>query len=174
MEYFHYDITSMQKYGPREKYWTDTQEMGRTLISNEQRTNPSKFPTDSQGEFTSTFPSSYSYTMSFNTRSDTGEVGTASWVVANSASYNSAIRKEAKWEGRKQVETLITRRSDPMNELQITLPRSATQYGLTNYYQVVSPSYNYTGSNSLYLRCTKKTYRDFTIDYDFDEDEEQT
>lgn len=172
MEFFHYDVTSMQKYGPREKYWTDTQELGRSLMSNEQKSNPSSFPTDASGEFTSNFPSSFPYTMSFNTRSDTGDVGAGVWSVGSSASYNSAIRKEVKWEGRKQVEAYIAQRTAPRKELDTSVPRSQAQYGLTNLYQVVSPSYGYTGSNMLNLRLVKKTYRDWTIDYDFQEDEE--
>jgi len=125
--YIRYDVLSIGASGGKWKY-VNIGKLAPQLIQQEFEADRTKWTTDSQGNRTENFPTSYTYTMQFKERdSNTGlSLGTV-YTVANDAEFNQAIRTEAKWAGYERAGFLLDLWSNPRFKATVTLPRPTPQ-----------------------------------------------
>ncbi|MHA1868096.1 MAG: hypothetical protein ACTSXD_08505 [Candidatus Heimdallarchaeaceae archaeon] len=126
IKYINYNLTSISKYGVKSTYEKFPEDIGQTLIIKERLENTSKFPSDSEGRFTSPFPnpSEYPYTFITILSRDPGthKIVGPSETANNDGEYNFVIRDEARWRGYNEAYSILDSFGEPRVFLDTTMP----------------------------------------------------
>ena len=164
-EDLYFDMNSIGKYGQQWRYVSKTNHIIPDLIAAEREANPSSFDTDSAGNFVSNFPtsSSYPYVMHCNgvTASDNKE-------------YNAELVEYGRSQSFDYVRSYVGLRNESRYFINFSVPRDNTgsELEVSNLYEITDETTGMTGSDKRKLRCVKKTYGAWKIDYELEEDEE--
>jgi hypothetical protein len=156
VEWYTYDATSIGRYGWNTYYAIDeTGQMFTSVLNNEIRAKKSSFTFDSNGNLTSSFPSSYPYVFAAD--------GTS---VANANDYNNQLRTLALAQGFERAQALITQVNKAYYNVSITMP-FRTDFLLGGLYNIQLTKVR-SFSNQLRLRYI--TYTTTQAVFTFDQD----
>jgi len=103
------NATSILSNGAKWKF-LDLAAITPNLLEEEFNATPGQWASGDEGERTANFPTSYPYTFQFEELDSNNQETGSSWTVNDEAEFNTAIRRRARFEGRRQAQDFLMRR----------------------------------------------------------------
>lgn len=138
------NTVSIIKTGSKWKF-LDRSTLSPTLINEQWKADKSKWDNDTGSDGLlirkSNFPNTYPFTMTFNYLDNSYNEASYKWQVSSSSQFNEAIRKRAKYEGKKIGKDFLNRKGEISYKAKLEIPGTLNfEKGLLC--NIICPSFN--------------------------------